>query len=342
MTPAIRTLKENFPDAEIIYAHSAWINSMIRHMPFITGSVLFENVYSKHLFSKLRGTLKFINAIRKMKVDMVLYGHRSNQLSFILWLCGIRYRLGFKGTKFLTHTAQFRPELREYERYQRVLSESGINVIPSLPALKRPDRRKTRIGIGFSESDLVVGIFPGGGHNPGTEMSIKKWNINNYSDLVMKLNKYNPEIKIMIFEGKDESEKIEMPGALAALKRTIDNDCLACCDFFISGDTGSLHIAAAFGVSTLSIFGPTDPGILAPANEEGKPPKHVYIWKKPECSPCYTPQTAIDRTNPKYWIGDSFVCHMGSNSCISSVTPEEVYGKLKMMLETHNQHHYEM
>jgi ADP-heptose:LPS heptosyltransferase len=339
MTPAVKSLREQFPEAEIYFAHSEWVSRMVSYLPHLAGDILFENVYDSSVFGKLKGTLKFIRKIRKMNFDLVLYGHRSNKLSLVLSLCGIKYRLGFDGTKYLTHTAPFRADLREYERYQTTLSKIGIKIIPSLPELKKPDVSKKRAELGIQPRDILIGIFPGGGQNPGTEMFIKKWGFGNYIELVKRINKKRPEIRIIIFEGKEESERIEVPQGLAVKKKKIDNDCLACCDYFISGDTGSLHIAAAFGVSTISLFGPTDPRILAPADEEGKPPKHAYIWKQPECSPCYTPATAVDKKNPKYWNGKNFLCHKGNVVCMSSITLDEVFNKIEMMLETHNQHH---
>ncbi len=338
MTPAIRSLKERFPGAEIFYAHSKWVSSMISYIPNLSGSILFENVYSKSIFSKLTGTLKFIRLIRKTEFDLVLYGHRSNKLALILSLCRIKYRLGFEGTKYLTHTAPFRADLKEYERYLSALSKFGISTASLLPKLNKPDVLRKREELGIQPFELVIGIFPGGGHNPGTEMAIKKWGFDNYMQLVKKLNINYPKLKIVIFEGKDFSERFELPEGLTAEKKTIDNDSLACCNYFISGDTGSLHIAAAFGVSTLSLFGPTDPRILAPANEEGKPPKHYYVWKQPECSPCYTPGSAVDKSNAKFWNGKNFICHLGTVVCMSSITVDEVFDKIKKMLETHNQH----
>jgi ADP-heptose:LPS heptosyltransferase len=40
------------------------------------------------------------------------------------------------------------------------------------------------------------------------------------------------------------------------------------CDLFVSGDTGPLHIAAAVGTPTLSLFGPTDPQVYTPLGEQ--------------------------------------------------------------------------
>ena len=107
---------------------------------------------------------------------------------------------------------------------------------------------------------------------------------------------------------------------------------ISVCNYFISGDTGPLHIAAAFGVSTLSLFGPSDPRLVAPENSDESKAKHMYIWSHPECSPCYTPETAINKKHSMYWKGNNFICWTGTNECIKNISIEEVFNELKYML----------
>jgi len=333
ITPAVKSLRMNFPDSKIVYAHAKWIELIIPYVPCIDGSILFENVYSESIFKRAAGALKFILKVRKEKFDLVLFGHRSNLLSFILKLCGIRYRLGFSGTKHLTHTAKFEKDLPEFRRYLNILSESGLAVDESPPKLKSlPVDRFKEIN-GFKSGHKLIGIFPKGGFNPGTFMDIKQWGDSNYFKLVELINKGYPELNIIVFEGKYDIEKLSLPGELRTTKRTIANELIACCDYFISGDTGSLHIAAALGIPTLSIFGPSDPGVLSPVNIQGEPCKHIVIWKKPACSPCYTPDTSIDKSNKKYWHGNNFICNTGTHECLKLVTPEEVFDEFKKLLK---------
>jgi ADP-heptose:LPS heptosyltransferase len=65
MTPAIRALKQQFPNARIYYAYSSWVKSMMKYLPDIDGTIEFENVYSKSIIEKISGTLRFIKAARK-------------------------------------------------------------------------------------------------------------------------------------------------------------------------------------------------------------------------------------------------------------------------------------
>jgi ADP-heptose:LPS heptosyltransferase len=56
---------------------------------------------------------------------------------------------------------------------------------------------------------------------------------------------------------------------------------LSRCDLYLGNDSGVTHIAAALGVESVALFGPTAPGQWAP---RGK--KVTVVTKNVECSPC--------------------------------------------------------
>ncbi|CAF3692788.1 unnamed protein product [Rotaria sp. Silwood1] len=174
----------------------------------------------------------------------------------------------------------------------------------------------------------IVGVFPFGGVNPGTQMEIKRWDIDKFAEAVNEISKNN---FVILFQGREPSEEITSEFQLNenVVIKTMDNDILTVCDVFLSGDTGPLHIAAAFGVNTVSLFGPSDPNLLKPLSTETT--KNILMWKKPECSPCYTPATAADRGNPKYWQGNRFICHTGTHICMKSISVEEVTASINKL-----------
>ncbi len=74
--------------------------------------------------------------------------------------------------------------------------------------------------------------------------------------------------------GRDTPEL--MPGVLAAL------------DVLVSGDTGTAHLAAALGVRTVTLFGPTDPDLSSPRGDSA-----VIVGAAP-CAPCFYARCPID------------------------------------------------
>ena len=77
-----------------------------------------------------------------------------------------------------------------------------------------------------------------------------------------------------------------------------------------SNDSGLMHVAAAFGVAQVAVFGSTSPLHTPPLNDRAR-----VLWLKEElqldCMPCF------DRT-----------CRFGHYRCLTSVTPERVESAL--------------
>ena len=58
---------------------------------------------------------------------------------------------------------------------------------------------------------------------------------------------------------------------------------------FLSNDSGPMHLAAALGVPTLAVFGPTDPTETGPLG-----PRARFVREPVECSPCMLRECPID------------------------------------------------
>ncbi len=78
---------------------------------------------------------------------------------------------------------------------------------------------------------------------------------------------------------------------------------------FVSGDTGPLHFAAALGVPTLALFGPSSPAQWAPIG-----PRHRFLTGK-ACS-----------------CGNVGICQ-SVNFCLATIIPERVFAELKHLSE---------
>ena len=81
---------------------------------------------------------------------------------------------------------------------------------------------------------------------------LEKNNISNYKNLAGKTN---------------VEELIEMISTL---------------DLFITNDSGPMHIAAAFGIPTVSIFGPTKYN----ETHQWKNEKEMLVYNEIDCTPC--------------------------------------------------------
>lgn len=347
MTPAIAALRKKFPGAEIYLVASSWVRKLTPYLKHVDKIIIYDPPLSGGVFNKLFGFIRLVRLLRRRRFDLAFLGHRASVFGFALKLSGTRYRLGFSGTKYLNYTADFDENVHETKRYLNVLTANGINadsVTTELNQKRKADDIKTEWRIPTDR--FIIGIFPFGGINPGTKMDIKRWDYDRYINLIEMVANRFPEIIFVLFEGTEANEKVrdskrsqtgvcEQEGVDFpdnVIVKSIDIDLISMCNIFIGGDTGPLHIAGAFGIPTLAIFGPSNPDLVMPMNGAGEI-SHKYIWKKPVCSPCYTPVTAIQRNNTKYWRDDNFICHVGTHVCMKDIQVEEVFGMLEEMVE---------
>lgn len=331
-TPVIENLRGNFPEAKITLLCSTWLKNIVPYVKNVDEVIFYEGPYEKSFFKKAASTLSTILRLRNNKYDLAIVGHRNNFYGMFTKLCGITYRLGYEGTKHLTHTVDFNSEKHIVDKNIALLNPLNLTITKRETVLKRLEPVDEIKKLHNIPSDKkIIGIFPFGGVNPGTEMNIKRWDINNFYEVI---NSISQDYFVILFEGKEQNEKVSQDfliGINVALK-TMENDLLSVCDVFLAGDTGPLHIAAAMGVNTVALFGPSDADLLKPRANLRKTEDnavHELIWKKPYCSPCYTPVTAADRNNPKYWRNGSFICHTGTHICMKSITVEEVAATIK-------------
>jgi ADP-heptose:LPS heptosyltransferase len=332
LTPVINSLKLNFPQSQIDFLTSYWTASIVHQFGNLDSVIEVEYDLNKNFFFQLKFFYRLYRKIRSGIYDIVLLAHRNNIYGVVLKLAGVKYRIGFDGTVFINYPAEFDESQHETLRYINILKSIGLEITNPIPHIDLP-KNYTELKSEYNKENkkIVLGVFPFGGVNPGTDMRIKRWDLEKYLSLCQNVYKQNKDIQIIIFEGRLNDEKIKNNSDLRGVIITGDFNAIALCSVFITNDTGALHIAASYGIPTLSIFGPSDPDILAPLNEPGLK-KHHYVWKKPHCSPCWNPATSFNRKNKKYWKGNTFICNTGTHECIEKITVSEVYNVLNEML----------
>ncbi|MBN8568231.1 MAG: glycosyltransferase family 9 protein [Ignavibacteria bacterium] len=331
-TPVIENLRANYPDAKITLLAAKWLKPLVPYLKFIDEVIYYEGPYESSGVKKILNTIRTILKLRAKKYDLAVLGHRNNFYGFFAKLCGIKIRLGFSGTKYLTDTVDFDKYTHTTDKNLSILEPLSIplkNNGTSLQRIRAKEEIKKELDIPSKKN--ITGIFPFGGVNPGTDMDIKRWDYKNFITVINNAANENKDNIVIVFEGRDINEKIPSSVIFPSnvLLKTIDIDSISVCDVFICGDTGPLHIAAAFGIPTVALFGPSDADFVKPLSSDNT--QHILIWKKPWCSPCYNPVTAAERDNPKYWQNGVFRCHTGTLECMKSITVEEVTASINKL-----------
>jgi len=113
--------------------------------------------------------------------------------------------------------------------------------------------------------------------HPGSGSPRKNWSLEGWVEVVEELQQKFPGAEFVIISG--EAEERSIGDCLALLDKAKVNwrhlehldlptlaSALQQCDLFLGHDSGISHLAAACGVPTALLFGPTDPKIWAPQN----------------------------------------------------------------------------
>ncbi|MFA5369339.1 MAG: glycosyltransferase [Candidatus Omnitrophota bacterium] len=319
---SLKAMREKFPDAKIAFFTTRQGIEIAGRYPYVDEFFVLKN---SHFREGLPGLLEAASELRRFAPDLVCdlqNNKKSHLLSFLSCACR---RLGYKSKKldFLMNEAVdgARDILSPVRHQFRLLERLGIDSIPASDPFFVNDKEYAYADELIGESWIgkgqkIVGInFAASGR-----WQTKRWPVENIARLCDLLAADN--IRVFITGVKDDSAQARRVAVLSK-SRPFDMtgrtnimqlvSFIKRCDVFISGDSAPMHIASLCGVSFIALFGPTDPArhFQAVAGTRGN---SRFIHKKLKCSPCYKRR-----------------CRR--MDCMKGITPEEVYGAVKNLLE---------
>jgi heptosyltransferase-2 len=297
-TPALRNIGEKI-DAEITYLHMFRTTfEILQNNPFIKENILFPFLEK----SKIE-ILRFLLGFRGyFDYSINFYPSNKRDYSIAAFLVGSPVRIGHTykirntgGFHFLKNrTVQEDDNLHCVEENLRLLRFLGIKDRKAYPMeiyLTRDEEDfalRWLGGLGLGRRRLV-GVHPG--TSAFKNQYRRRWPVASFASLVRRLSD-EPGADFLLFGGNDEGplreELMSLVGsgpniisvglpvvrqAAAVIKR---------CSLFISNDSGPMHIAAALGVPTVAIFGPTNPAWVRPWGVSFR-----VVRKELSCSPCF-------------------------------------------------------
>jgi heptosyltransferase-2 len=236
----------------------------------------------------------------------------SLKAALIPFLAGIPQRIGYHGEgRYLLLNRRLpnpagRPPMAAF-----YAALAGAQLPPgTLPKLYfDPDvLQRVTVNAGL-QADGYWAFAPGAEYGPA-----KCWPAGHYAELARSLHAQSGQPVVLLGSGKEAGlcQQIadQAPGAcrvLAGQTTLIDAMVLiAAARGVVSNDSGLMHVAAAFGVPQVAVFGSTSPEHTPPLSPHAR-----VLWLKDElkldCMPCF------DRT-----------CRFGHYRCLTEVMPQRV------------------
>jgi heptosyltransferase-2 len=241
----------------------------------------------------------------------------SIKSALVPWLAGIPVRIGYRGEG---RWALLNERLKGPAGRPPMVAFYGALAGPGFDPAARP---RLRLDAPVVDAALGrVGLRRGGywSFAPGAEYGpSKRWPAERYAALARSLHAGDGATVALLGSGGEaalcESIAAAAPGACRVLAGTtslVDAMALiAASRGLASNDSGLMHVAAAFGVPQVAVFGSTSPLHTPPLNDRAR-----VLWLKDElglpCMPCF------DRT-----------CRFGHYGCLNGVSAERAEAALR-------------
>ena len=270
--PAIRAIKEKFPDARVTVLLSPLTFDLLNGLDFID-EILVDDRQGPH--KGLWGFLRLIRVIQQKKFDLAVIYHTKKRTNLACFWARIPYRLGYKNNKYgflLNHPVE---DVRHTGRKHEVqycldlLGQIGIQSDDLSLAIAREQNADRWItdflkSKGIETSDKIIVL------HPAASDPAKQWPKESFAELINELYQRKCTIKFIIIgtrenrhlardiQNKTDVEILDSTGQFSMNQLV---SLLARSALLISNDSGPVHIAAALGTPVVSIFTRNQPGI---------------------------------------------------------------------------------
>ena len=272
MTPALRALRKQYPEAELHLLVPAELAPLFEHLPWL------DRIWAmprKRGRAKLAQTWPLLRALRRERFDRSVDFASNDRGAFLSLFIGAKQRLGwdepggFFGRKLFYNqrVAAPRNDL-PHESRRLVQLLSGWQIPP-------PDSFEAEICANPALAEAAKKILPAENAvvcHVASSQPKKEWPLTKWAELHRLAAAAGHRLVFTTARGEREAAlmtelKTLLPEA-EILPLVPDLDLflavLARAKVFVSGDTGPLHFAAGLGVPTISLFGPSDPARWAP------------------------------------------------------------------------------
>lgn len=292
-TPAIQNIVKQYPNCELVIYGSYVSTRLFLNHPNVIKIIIDESKKNGFRYLNLYRDAKSIG-----KVDIALSFRKNFTTQYLLFFIGVK--------KKYVYQRYIKKEIHQVIRYNDFINKS-LDI--------RSEAKELKI-YGYDKKSNVkktVGLNPG-----ATYGSAKRWYPEEFAKVAQKLsNRYD----IIIFGGPKEDEiarDIEKSLILHGIKnfknlaaKTSVEELIteiSNLDLFITNDSGPMHLAAAFGIPTVAIFGPTK----YTETNQWMNEKGVIVTKNLSCAPCM-----------------KRICPLGHHDCMKLISANDVLQKIE-------------
>jgi heptosyltransferase-2 len=313
-TPSFRCIRENFADSHIMLLIKENLRGIVDGSPWFDEIVEFEPGKEKNT----KDFLRLIYKLRQESFDLGFLFPNSFSSSLMVWLSGVKRRIGYKrdarsllltdGIERLSENGKFLPTyMGDY--YLKLCSQLGCKITSRKLELfisKECEDNANELLRQYHIDEKPFFLI-----NPGASYgSAKLWSAEGFArtaDLLKEVVDCNVVLTCGPGETRlaDEIEKFSKKSLINLSRAPISLDVFKVivkrCMLLITLDSGPRHFAVALNRPVVVLMGPNDPRYTESEYEIGS-----VIREDIDCSPCQLKTCPTDRR------------------CMTRITPEKV------------------
>jgi len=318
MLPSLVVVGKAFPRAQITVLANPWVVPLLKNHPAVDRTMIIDK--GEGLLSTCKELARIISELRREQFDLAILFQNAFEAAFLTSLGRVRYRVGYNTDGrglLLTHKVKRDRSIllaHQVEYFLGIMDAMGWEVEGREPRVYLNDEDVTSatallFAEGIDENHTVVGINPGAAYGSAKRWpaerfaAIGDWASKRWSAKVVLFGSFSERdiaaqvSKLMHTDPVNLCGKTTLGEAMALIRR---------CNFFVTNDSGLMHIAAAFDTPLVAVFGPTDHVRTRPVSRNAR-----IITHSVECSPCLKVECPSD------------------HRCMLSIEPQEVWAELE-------------
>ncbi len=307
--PTIKTVKSLYPDSKITFVTEPRSASAEKLTDLIDETIICDIKKG----NKYKNIIEFLFKIWQRKFDIVISSGSSPQVAVLLFLTGIKKRIGYNsgiiGKILLSKAVMLNQKQYAANMYHDLARALNNNAVCEMPEINIPEEiLKNQEGIIKNSDKKIVVIHPGVSKLSIEKNILKFWDVKNWTELIKKLLD-NGKYKVVLTGGSDDKEvseqikctlgEISSDSLLDLTEKTSNVMELAAiiklADVLVCVDSAPMHIGVGVKTPTVALFGPTDEYKLFPVQNE----RFLAITvENLHCRPCLWDKRQVSCENP--------------------------------------------
>jgi ADP-heptose:LPS heptosyltransferase len=333
--PALADLRAAYPAARVRLAVGQWSEEIARRAP-VDEVLVWSAPWVGRAQEGAETTLALwrkARALRAESLDLAFDLQGDVRAAWLMALSGARERVGYAntgGARLLTRVVPLDETISWVDQNRHAVAAAAgpaaLGKGATVSLLREADRARAREILrseGLEGHRPLVGLHASGGR------AVKQWGLGRWREVASRLQDDFGAAVLLTGTAADAALAREVAQGLAGEMRDLTGrlsllDSLAvigALDLFLSSDTGPMHMAAAVGTPSVSVFGPSDARRYFSGGTGAAGTRHVVVQPDLWCAPCN-----LIRTPPEECRGPE------GPECLRLVTTGEVWSSAAALL----------